>query len=75
MRDEKTKQSFINYLHDDKNQGLRFWQALRNWSGFAFIFGSDLTPPGLTNEDDDAHRKLFIQQLTDTFYREGYKEL
>jgi len=35
---EKTLKSFVEYC--EKNPELRFWQALRNWSGYSFIFGS-----------------------------------
>ena len=55
--DSKTKASFIQYLHE--HQGERFYQALRNWSGYAFIYGS--------NERVDDER------LTDTFYLEDNK--
>ena len=36
VRDEATKQSFINYLM--LNPHLRFWQALTNWSGFSHVY-------------------------------------
>ena len=29
--------SFVDYMQKNPNQ--RFWQALRNWSGYAFIYG------------------------------------
>ena len=35
-RNAKTLASFVAYCN--ANPGLRFWQALRNWSGFPFIF-------------------------------------
>jgi len=38
-RDEELKQDFIKYLQEHPE--LRFWQALCNWSGHAFIYVSD----------------------------------
>lgn len=35
-RNSKTLASFVGYCK--ANPGLRFWQALRNWSGFTFVF-------------------------------------
>jgi hypothetical protein len=35
-RNAKTLASFVE--HCQQNPNLRFWQALRNWSGFPFIF-------------------------------------
>ena len=55
----KTIQSFIDYA--DAHPEQRFWQVLRNWSGYNFIFGSminaNLEPP----------------HLQDTFYIEDEK--
>ena len=34
-KNEKTLASFVAYCK--ANPGLRFWQALRNWSGFNFV--------------------------------------
>lgn len=36
-KNEKTLQSFIDYCKAHPEQ--RFWQALRNWSPFSFIYG------------------------------------
>jgi len=46
---------FVSYCVEHKE--LRFWQALRNWSCFSFIYGSDLIFSDLN--------------LKDTFYFEG----
>lgn len=35
-RNAKTLASFVAYC--EQHQTERFWQALRNWSGFPFIF-------------------------------------
>jgi len=32
-------ESFVRYCQEHPDQ--RFWQALRNWSGYPFILGSD----------------------------------
>ncbi len=69
MKSEKLLTSFIAYCKENPEQ--RFWQALRNWSGYAFIYGSDMTPPNIhpnPNLDKEANNELFIDQLTDTFY-------
>lgn len=69
MKSEELLTSFIAYCKEHPTE--RFWQALRNWSGYAFIFGSDMTPPNIQpnpNLDKEANNELFIDQLTDTFY-------
>jgi hypothetical protein len=53
----KTLQSFIDYA--DAHPEQRFWQVLRNWSGFNFIYGSM----------DDSY-KIEPTHLQDTFYIE-----
>ena len=50
----KTLKSFVDY--SEKNKELSFWQALRSWSGYNFIYGSYL-------ESRD-------EELDDTFYIE-----
>ena len=55
-RNSKTLRSFIRYCIAHPEQ--RFWQALRNWSGFAFIYGSDF------------RLESTIGGLQDTFYKE-----
>lgn len=51
MKSEKTLKSFIKYCEDHPEQ--RFWQALRNWSGFHFIIGRNTSPNGNDVEDKD----------------------
>lgn len=56
VRDAETKRSFVAYLAAHPEQ--RFWQAVRNWSGFAELYGTErLTPYG--------------SRVTDTFNLEG----
>ena len=40
MKSTKELLSFIQYCM--KNPGERFWQALRNWSGYHFVMVADL---------------------------------
>jgi len=57
-KNKKTLDSFVKYC--EKNPELRFWQALRNWSGYSFIYAiSNVTLPYGT------------KQLIDTFYFKG----
>lgn len=39
IRDEKAKQSLIEYINDHPRE--RLWQAIRNWSGYNFIFAGN----------------------------------
>ena len=55
----KTLKSFVDYC--EKNKSLRFWQALANWSGYNFIYGS--------NEPEHEVN----QNLEDTYYIEDEK--
>lgn len=55
MNDEL--KSFVAYC--EAHPQLRFWQALRNWSGWNFVFVSDKSG-GL--------------DLLDTFYMKGRKD-
>ena len=55
----KTIQSFIDYA--DAHPEQRFWQVLRNWSGYNFIFGSMIKV------------NLEPLHLQDTFYIEDEK--
>jgi len=48
---------FIYYCHIHPDE--RFWQALRNWSGFNYIYGS--------KADIECINRL----INDTFYFEG----
>jgi len=60
LHSEKLLTSFIRYCikHPDE----RFWQALTNWSGFSFIFGSK------SNSFED------YSNLTDVYYMKGKNE-
>ena len=51
-KNKKLLASFNKHCQDHPEQ--RFWQALRNWSGYHFIFGSYDMP----------------ENLEDTFYKE-----
>ena len=54
-RNSEVLKSFVEYCKEWPE--LRFWQALRNWSGYAFIYASD----GMVGQEGTA----------DTFYWEG----
>jgi len=54
MKSKKLLDSFTNYCNLYPKE--RFWQALRNWSRYYFIYGS-CSPEGLG-------------EIEDTFYRE-----
>jgi hypothetical protein len=53
-------QSFTKYCQEHSEE--RFWQALRNWSGYKFIYGS-MKPDNISNIMSDDY-------LEDTFYRD-----
>ena len=46
----------------DEHPEERFWQALRNWSGWSFIFGAD----------GDTYEQA-MDRLKETFYLDGKK--
>lgn len=54
-KNKKVLNDFIKYC--EANPGLRFWQALRNWSGSEFIYVSNVL--------------YETNLLKDTFYFEG----
>ena len=63
MRSPKTKKAFIKYLKEHPEE--RFWQALRNFSGFHFIYGCN----------DFVYQMPKSIKLVDTFYEEeNFKE-
>ena len=64
-KNAKMLKDFTEYCN--KHPEERFWQALRNFSGEAFIFVSKEGKPlgGSTRRDME-----FIENLKDTFYRE-----
>lgn len=53
MKSKEKLKSFTEYCK--KNPDLRFWQALRNWSGYNFIYGSK--------------KSVLDTNLIDTFYK------
>lgn len=57
-RSAETKRAFIKYLEEHPQE--RFWQAVRNFSNYDFILGSNSPSP---KTDDWA-------EVHDTFYRE-----
>jgi len=54
MKSKKLLISFVWYCI--RNPEQRFWQALRNWSGYNFIYASNKLLPNI--------------DLIDTFYKE-----
>lgn len=54
-KSKRVLDSFTHYCDDHPDQ--RFWQALRNWSGYSFIY----VVKGMFSSEG----------LTDTFYFEG----
>lgn len=54
-------ESFTKYCQENPDQ--RFWQALRNWSKYSFIFGASHSLSELTG----LSKSHFIE---DTFYKE-----
>lgn len=62
---KKTLDSFITYCYANPEE--RFWQALRNWSGYTFIFGRETNKSII--DDLDKLRELdledtFLQRIT-----------
>ena len=58
MKTKKLLQDFTNYCNSHPKQ--RFWQALRNWSGYSSIYGAK-----------DVPCEYCSPELEDTFYKEG----
>lgn len=54
-KNRETLVSFYHYCSENPEQ--RFWQALRNWSSYAFIYGSSTDSADI--------------ELEDTFYKKG----
>jgi hypothetical protein len=74
-KNSKPLKDFESYCK--AHPGERFWQALRNWSGEAFIFAGDLSvklPEGLHKSHpftvDQARVLVESLGLRDTFSRE-----
>lgn len=53
-KNKKTLESFVEYC--DKHPEQRFWQALRNWSGYEAIYSGPVVD-------------LRLEDLKDTFYK------
>ena len=70
MKNKEQLIEFLQYCLDHPEE--RFWQALRNWSGYFFIFAWHPKTPITLNDDgsNDADRleDLKKQGLEDTFY-------
>ena len=66
LKSRKMLWSFIDYCVCHKEE--RFWQALRNWSGYAFIWGSHIFP------DPDSGAEWIEACLEDTFYKENKED-
>ena len=60
-RNKKVLDDFITYCESHPNE--RFWQALRNWSGYDFIMG--------WYADEFDFNKAREMGLEDTFYHEA----
>lgn len=58
-RNSHLLQSFTDYCNNHPDE--RFWQALRNWSKFGFIFGFPI---------GKLPTREFDKNLIDTFYLE-----
>ena len=63
----KDLQSFIKYCKKHPEQ--RFWQALRNWSGYDFILGSTHYDPFMFDVKFLEKNKV---EIDDTFYKEFF---
>lgn len=48
-KNKKSLDSFIEYCQANPEQ--RFWQALRNWSGWPFIYASKTWPGDIERTD------------------------
>lgn len=55
IRSEKTKKLFIKYLEEHPQE--RFWQAVRNFSGYPFVIGSNIPPEDTENQEDTFYRE------------------
>lgn len=65
MRSAETLDSFIEYCEAHPQE--RFWQALRNWSGYPFILASNEPPFNFPGDWKEGKQDLPL----DTFYWEG----
>ncbi len=60
-RNSEVLASFVKYCEENPN--MRFWQALKNWSEWAFIY---VSPTHFTGGE-----KLMVGELEDTYNWEG----
>ena len=63
--ENKQLESFIKYCKEHPDE--RFWQALRNWSEYDFIFGKKYEKTEFINDFLDKTRQIGLE---DTFYKE-----
>ena len=56
---------FTNYCAEHTEE--RFWQALRNWSGYGFILGANYVPEDELSNIEVGTVRTWAE---DTFYRE-----
>jgi hypothetical protein len=64
-RDSETLDSFVEYCHAHPDQ--RFWQALRNWSGWQHVL--------VSNDSDFVLNQVTTGRIQDTFDWEGIKRV
>lgn len=57
MRDQKAKEDFIKYLEEHPQE--RFWQAVRNFQHFNFIYASNKIV-----DDPDVHDTFYWEDLS-----------
>jgi hypothetical protein len=65
-RNGVTADDFHKYCKE--NPELRFWQALRNWSGHSFILASEQKP---VDDPESWEVENFLDGVKDTFNIEG----
>lgn len=71
IRSEKTKQAFIDYLEEHPDE--RFWQAVRNFSGYPFILASEQPPADLPYQLDTFHwEELHRETARERFHTISY---
>lgn len=61
IKNKARLESFVTYCNEHPKE--RFWQALRNWSEYNFIYGSETLY--IRDEAGD-----HVPKLEDTFYKE-----
>jgi len=63
-RNEMVLADFVSYCQQHPTE--RFWQALRNWSGYPFILTAEM-------EFKNGYGPLTVRKWEDTFHWEGKK--